>query len=298
MSATGVVVVGDVMSDIVVYVSGPIVSSTDTDATILHRPGGSGANVAAWLGSLGIPTTMVGRVGDDAQASEAAAALTRWGVTATLRVDGGRATGACVVLVDASGERTMLPDAGANRALSAGDVPARAFGAGRHLHISGYTFARPETRAAAREVVAAARAAGMGVSIDAASAEPLATMGGAAFLSATDGVDLAFVTVDEMEVVVGTRDPGRAANLLLDAFAEVVLKLGRDGAVWASRASDRVRVAAAVPERPAVDTTGAGDAFAAGWLAARIGGAPPAVALRAACALAARCVTLAGARPR
>jgi sugar/nucleoside kinase (ribokinase family) len=101
------------------------------------------------------------------------------------------------------------------------------------------------------------------------------------------------VTLDEAAALTGTRDPEAAGAALLTHHPEVVLKLGPDGALWRARDGRRARVPAAVPDGPAVDTTGAGDAFAAGWLA---GGSPP-ERLRRATALAARAVTGEGARP-
>ena len=92
-------------------------------------------------------------------------------------------------------------------------------------------------------------------------------------------------------------DPGPAARRLAQRFPEVVVKLGAEGALWTD-GSDEVRVPAAAPESPAaLDTTGAGDAFAAGLLTARLQGAEPAEAMTAGCELAARAVATAGARP-
>jgi ribokinase len=89
-------------------------------------------------------------------------------------------------------------------------------------------------------------------------------------------------------------DPAAAAGVLAESFAEVVVTLGEVGALWTD-GSELVRVAA--PAVDVVDTTGAGDAFAAGLLAARLRGAGPEDALEAGCALAARAITVPGARP-
>jgi sugar/nucleoside kinase (ribokinase family) len=291
-------VVGDVMTDVLVYVAEPLAVAGDTAAEIRIGHGGSGANTAAWLAWLGVPTHFAGRVGDDAFGREAARVLAEAGVTPHLAITADASTGMCLVLVGADGERTMLPDAGANAHLAPEDLPDALFVHDGHLHVSGYSLINPGSRAAARDAIARGQGAGMTISVDPASAAPLAAMGAAAFLDATVEVDVALVTLDEAEVLCGTREPAAAMERLLVTYREVVLKLGSEGASWRSRTSAReVACPAAAPQGPLVDTTGAGDAFAAGWLAARHRGAGPGEALRQACALAARAVTIHGGRP-
>lgn len=288
-----VVVLGDVMTDVVARVNRPLAPASDTPADIRMRRGGSAANTAAWLGHLGVPVAFVGCVGDDAAGAEAAAALRAVGVETALHLAApGVPTGACVVLIDATGERTMLPDAGANALL-----PTRPLPQGGHLHVSGYSLLRPGSRPAARAALLAARDAGMTTSVNPASAAPLAEVGGAVFRDLVRGATTIVVTPDEAEVLTGGRDPDAVVLELLQDHAEVVLKLGRDGARWASAEGGRAAVPAAAPDGPVIDHTGAGDAFTAAWLAARRGGQVPEAALRAACALAARVVTRPGARP-
>jgi len=276
----------------VARVDRPLAPASDTPAAIAIRPGGSAANTAAWLGHLGVPVAFVGCVGDDAAGREAERALRAAGVTPRLAVAPRTATGSCVVLVDADGERTMLPDAGANARLPVAPLPP-----GDHLHLSGYALIRPRSRAAAASALRAARAAGMTTSVDAASAAPLAAMGGPPFRALARGASLMLVTLDEAEVLTGSRDPDVIAADLLGDHREVIVKLGPGGALWSGANGAVVRAPAAVPPGPVVDATGAGDAFTAAWLAARRGGEAPEDALRRACALAADVVTRPGARP-
>jgi sugar/nucleoside kinase (ribokinase family) len=293
-----VVVVGDVMTDVVARISDPLALGSDTAAHVVTRQGGAGANVAAWLAERAVPVVLVGRVGDDPFGREAAQELARGGVRTALAVDPVRPTGTCVVLVGGDGERTMLPDAGSNSGLAPADLPAGVLATAGHLHVSGYTLLNPGSREAGVAAVAAARAAGVPVSVDPASAAPLEAVGGKEFLRLTEDIGLAFCTLDEADVLVGTRDPDVAAARLTATYEQVVLKLGAAGARWSS-ADDPA--GHRVPQCPCpdgvVDSTGAGDAFAAGYLAASLSGGSVPEALAAGCALAARVVGRVGARP-
>ena len=186
-----------------------------------------------------------------------------------------RPTGVCVVIVGPGGERTMLPDPGAN---PQSYRPRHVAGAAV-VYVSGYALLRASTRATALGWLEAARAAGARTVVDPASAAPLA-----AALDAFSEVrcDLLLPNADEA-AVLGER---------LHAIApEVVVTRGAAGATWSDGTSTLT-----VPAAPArvTDTTGAGDAFAAGFLAAWERG--PAAALEAGAALAAQAVTVSGGR--
>jgi ribokinase len=289
VSARRIVVVGDVMTDVVAALSGPVARGSDTAARVVRRGGGAGANVAVWLARAGAAVTLLGRVGDDAAGREAAASLAGDGVDARLAIDPARPTGTCVVLVEPDGERSMLPDAGANAGLEATDLPGDA----AHLHLTGYALLHPGSRPAARALLAAARGAGIAVSVDPSSAAPLRGAGATTFLEWVQGVDLLLPNRDEAAVLTGMPDPKAAARALTRQAREVVVTLGAQGALWTD---GETQVRAAAVEVAAIDTTGAGDAFAAGLLAARMAGADPADALGAGCALAAEAVAREGGR--
>jgi ribokinase len=288
-----VVVVGDLMVDVVARMSGPLAHGSDTPARIVSRPGGAGANVATWLGVAGVPVALVARAGDDAAGRSAVERLRGHGVDVEAVVlDPERATGTCVVLVAPGGERSMLPDAGANAALAPSDLPAGAFAAGAHLHLAGYTLLRDgPPRAAAAEALRRARAAGMTISLDPSSAAPIERVGAARFLELAGHPDLLLPNAVEAAALTGERDPAAAARAVAAHAREVVVTLGSEGAVWTDgrvALEAPVRAAAAAPD----DTTGAGDAFAAGFLSAWLDGAPAGGALEAGNALAARALAL------
>jgi sugar/nucleoside kinase (ribokinase family) len=289
-----VVVIGDLMTDVVAWASGPLAHASDTPSQITMHPGGGGANVAARLAALGVPTLLVARTGNDLAGRTAVAELRADGVETHIAVDPVRATGTVVVIVEPTGERTMLPDRAANAALSPADLPVDELRAATHLHLSGYTLLDPGSRAAGLVALEHAREAGVSVSVDPASAAPIGAAGPRAFLDWVANADMLLPNLEEAVVLTGAREPEAAAWGLARGGRDVVITLGANGALW-SDGEQVVRAAAADAPAP-VDSTGAGDAFTAGWLAARLGGAEPAEALAAANALAASTLRQAGAR--
>jgi sugar/nucleoside kinase (ribokinase family) len=260
------VVLGDLMVDVVARIIGPpapLARGSDTPARVTVAGGGSAANVAAWAAALGTPVKLVCRVGDDVHGRAAVEELRAAGVDVRTDVDRERPTGTCIVLVEPGGERTMLPDPGAN------DAPLPEIPLGDHLHVVGYALLREGPRASALAAIARARTAGMTVSVDPSS---WALIRG----DAIPEVDLLLPNEREAEVL-GEREG-------------MVVKLGAAGARWGDV------VVPAVPVE-VVDTTGAGDAFAAGFLGAWLAGAAKHDSLSAGCAAAARAVEQVGARP-
>jgi ribokinase len=284
-----VICIGDVMVDVLAQLPGELAVGSDTPAEVSLLGGGSAANTAAWLVAAGAPTTFVGRVGDDALGRKAIDDLARAGVDLAVTVDPALPTGTCIVLVDPRGERTMVPSAGAN---AVGGVPP-AFGPGDHLHVSGYALFHERSAAAVGAAISAARAAGCAVSVDAASSAPLRTFGPERFLDAIAPA-LLFANCDEATALTDSGDAAEAAQRLGVRCGEAVVKCGSDGAVW-SDGSDVVQATSSllVP----IDSTGAGDAFAAGVLAARLTGADLRTSLAAGNTLAARAISRRGARP-
>jgi ribokinase len=281
---TRIVVLGDVMVDVLARLSGPVAVGSDAPAEIEWGFGGSAANVAAWLAVAGPQRpALVGRVGDDPQGAAATRELVAAGVDTHLAIDASRPTGTCIVLVAPGGERSMLPDAGANDGLESKDLPSELLVRGGHLHVVGYALVRSGSRDAARAAIARAKAAGMTVSVDPSSAALLSPE----FLELASGADLLLPNADEAEALGGI-------GALASRFPEVVVKLGADGALWTDgRKEMRIRGA----DSSALDTTGAGDAFAAGLLSARFNWAGTGEALASARDLAAKAVATPGARP-
>ncbi len=247
----------------VAVLSGEPAPGSDRPAAIRSRGGGAGANVAAHLARLGMPVTLVGCIGDDAAGAGLTAELRAAGVDLALRTVPGAATGTIVSLVEPGGQRSMLADRGANLALRPDDVPAPV--PGGHLHLSGYTLLDDEPRAAGLAALAEAVAAGCTVSLDPASTGPLTRYGVDRWLADTAAATLLLPNADEARLLTGCSDVADAARTLAGRHRVVAVSVGSDGALWASG-----NVLVHRPAHPAevVDTTGAGDAFAAGLLSA------------------------------
>jgi ribokinase len=286
-----IVVVGDVMVDVVTRLSAPLAPGSDAPAVIRFHGGGSAANTAAWLARAGTEPVLVGRVGDDERGRGARDELRAAVVDFTLAVDPELPTGTCIVLVGPDGERTMAPDAGANDALTDIDLPDELLASADHLHVAGYALLRSGSRPAARAAISRALERGISVSVDPSSAALLSPE----FLDHAHGAGLLLPNAEEARMLSGEDDPERAARALAARFREVVVTLGAEGALWTD-GRETVR-RDAVPVEAVVDSTGAGDAFAAGLLAARLDGAGPDEALAAGARLAARAVAQAGGRP-
>jgi ribokinase len=289
-----VVVVGDVVTDIHVVHSGPIVLGSDTPASIRVLGGGSAANTAAWLAVAGVRVELVAVVGRDQAGDDRVAELAAAGVGCVhIRRSDDARTGNIVVLAHGQ-ERSFLTDRGANLLLVPSDVDPALVEA-RHLHLSGYVLLDDASRPAGVHALTAARERGLSTSVDMASAEPLRRAGPSTVLDWVHGVDVLFANLDEARVLVDEADPVALARALTVHASHVVVKLGARGSVWAS-AGVAVR-APAVEVDTVVDATGAGDAFAAGVLHAWLNGSEPMECLVAGAQLGAAAVTAAGGRP-
>lgn len=294
MSRRGVVVIGDVMVDVIVRPEGPVRHGTDRHASIRSHPGGSGANQAAWLATMGMDTVLAARVG----AADAARLQTHFrslGVVPYLATDLERPTGTLIAIIDPDGERSFLTDRGANLGLCDADLPESLFQEAAAVLVSGYSLFADAPRRAVQRFMRGARSAGLDVAVDAGSSGFIEDVGADVFLQWTQEADLLLVNRDEARLLSGQAELGEQLAGLRRSFETVVIKLGAEGAVAMGSDGRIERVAA--PSVAVVDTTGAGDAFAAGFLAARLWGRSLAAALAAGVAAGSRAVTVPGGQP-
>ncbi len=288
-----ILVVGDVVDDISVLPLEPVTPRTDTRAQIRMTPGGSAANTAAWLGFLGADVRFVGKAGADG-AVRHAMALADFGVDARIAADPVTPTATIVLTLDDDADRTMYVDRAANGTLTTDDVPDSVWDGVSWLHVSGYTFFDPATLGVARDLLAEARRRGVPASVDPGSVAFLREVGAEEFLRWTAGVDLVLPNAEEARLLAGSTGPFIDHDVLAESYPHVVVTMGATGATYVG---DGRREQVVAPRVSVLDTTGAGDAFTAGFLAVWIDEQDPKAALAGGVGAASRCVEVRGARP-
>jgi sugar/nucleoside kinase (ribokinase family) len=257
-------VVGDLLEDVVVWFTGECRYATDNPARITRCRGGSAANVAAMAATLATPTRFIGRVGNDPTGTALVEELAARGVD--VRAQRGRRTGTVVVLVDQTGERTMFPDRAAAAELAR--VPEDCLQSVGVLHATSYSFAAQPAASATIELMATASAAGIVVSLDASSTGLLEDVGLPHYLELLDVIRPAIFFANAREADLLDLDHPQFAPMI------TVVKNGSRPTVL--REPDGVATAVDVPRLDGVrDSTGAGDAFAAGFLSAYLEGRGP-----------------------
>jgi sugar/nucleoside kinase (ribokinase family) len=285
-------VIGDVMTDVIVRPEGPLARGSDRRASITVQPGGSAANQAAWLASFGVKVDFVARIGAADVESETAR-FKAIGVAPHLVGDRTDETGRLIALIDPDGERSFLTDRGANEALEARDIPDALIAGAALIHLSGYSFFAPSPREAVLDVMR--RAGDKPISVDPASAEFLREVGADKFLAWTQGAAILFPNEEEAAILASSDDHETQCVRLAGRYPLVIVKRGAAGCE-AAAGEKRWRINA--PKIEAIDTTGAGDAFVAAFLAARLSGADTQPALELAAAAGAAASTIFGGRPR
>lgn len=289
-----VLVVGDVMTDIVVKPEGPIAVGADTRATIRQLPGGSGANQAVWLASEGIAVRFAARVGAADHAAQMAH-FARQGVDARLGADA-LPTGQLVTLVSQDGERSFLTDPGANGALCRADLPDTLLDGVDLVSVSGYTLFPDGPRAAVLQLLEAAKLRGIPFAVDPASYSWLQEAGTESFLAWTAGARFCFPNEEEAATLTGSDDLEAQLAALARRYEVVAIKRGGEGAV-ALETESGTRASARAPTVDVIDTSGGGDAFLGGFLAATLKGEGVEAALRRGVELGSQAVTHLGGRP-
>ena len=253
-------VVGDLVEDVVVWPDGPVRTGTDTPARVFHSRGGSAANVAVAAAAL-VPTRWIGCVGPDPLGDRLLAELAAAGVEVRAQRRG--RTGTIVVLVDPDGERTFLPDRGAAGEL--GEVDPADLDGVAVLHVPAYGLLGGRTAASVHALLTTAADRGVPVSLDASSWAVLRAYGLEAYRE--------LVLRVRPVALFANADEARELELLTRPLAgvRVVIKDGPRPTTVLDADGTRLQVPVD-PVDGVRDSTGAGDAFAAGWLSARMDG--------------------------
>lgn len=264
-----------------VWAAGSARGGTDNPARICRTRGGAAANVAAFAGRLGTAVRFVGRVGDDAVGEALVRDLTDVGVDAKVQRQG--RTGTIVIIVDPSGERTMYPDRAAAAELA--DVPDHWLSGARVVHLSAYSLVGPSLPVL-RRASHIAHAEGAILTIDASSIALIDSIGPEPFRDLIRTLHPTYLFANGIEA-----DTGNLRDLATSGTT-VVVKNGVEPTEIHATTSTTVPVP---PVDEVRDTTGAGDAFAAGFLSAVLNNADAVEAVKAGHTLARRVLSEPGA---
>jgi len=265
-----VISIGDITTDVLTFVSAYPRLGQDVNALGLKIDvGGSAANFAVAVKRLGIGSGLIGKVGDDRFGNFAISELKKEGVDVShVAVEKGASSGMVVSIVDREGERTMFSHRGANVRLRPDEINPKYIRKAKLLHISGYALVQSPQREAALKCARLAKESGILTSFDPG---PLIHLANPAtirrILKLTDAV---LPNSDEARSLFKCRNISRSVEILLNAGPKIVgLKLGKRGCLIA-RGDNRIRIPAFRVK--VVDTTGAGDAWGAGFMSALLEG--------------------------
>lgn len=279
--------------------------------------GGSAANTAVCLASFGGSARFVGRVAADRLGRVFADDIRAAGVTFENPVDptggaasgegagdgGGRGeiasgpgSGRCLVLVSPDAEKTMCTSLGVGALIDGTHVPAAEIRSAGLIYMEGYVWGPEPSTSAARAAIAAARAGGSMVAFSASDPGWVAVQR-PALIELLELSDLVFANEPEALGLAGVERIDDAVEWLLERIPQVVVTLGADGCLVAGRGRARVEVPA-VPVDDVVDTTGAGDSFAGGYLFGVLDGRDVESCARLGSLAASEVVSHIGARPQ
>ena len=284
--------IGDLALDVISQLKEPINYGNDTASRISSHPGGQAANVATWITRTHSKAQLVARVGNDPVGFALISDLDKYGVEHMNLMHSGRPTGVVVILVDSNGERTMFPDNGANADLEISDLPPLADVDG--VYVSGYALLDFRSREAVLSMIAKIKAAGKPIYFDPTTTGAMKIVSRDEVLSWVKLMDGILLNSEEALYLGDAKDVEMAEKNLTAYTPLVVIKLGSRGAMAVHK--EIIAKVSAVTTN-VVDTTGAGDSFAAGFIPKWLETNDLEASLSAGTALAAKCVATVGARP-
>ncbi|HKJ83840.1 MAG TPA: adenosine kinase [Mariprofundaceae bacterium] len=233
-----------------------------TDHTVHYCSGGSAANTIVGIADFGGRAAYACKVGKDDFGHRYIDEMRRLGITAEIAPSNGQ-TGTCVVLITPDAQRTMLTHLGISATLSADDIEAREIARSKYVYVEGYLFAGDETRQAAMRAIRLAKEQGVKVALT--ISDPfLIDICKDTFWELIEGpVDLLFCNFEEAKSLTGMDDPIECARVIHRHTENVALTLGKNGSIIMHE-NEAIPIEGVEVE--AVDTTGAGDMYAAGVL--------------------------------
>jgi sugar/nucleoside kinase (ribokinase family) len=254
------------------------------DAPRTYRPGGSAPNTLLALAGLGVPAVICGKIGDDDFGRTYGDQVDAYGITSRL-IMGDGATGSSIILVTPDGERTMNTHLGMCQEFGVADLDETLLASADYLYFTGYMWDTEVQKGSIRRAIEIARENGVVVAFDLADPFAVERYRDDFVALLERDVDIVFANRTEAQILYGTENSEDAARMLGEHTRIAALKVGKDGSLVTQRdpGTAPIRITS-VPGRPlaVTDTTGAGDMFAAGFLAALATGYDPIHAARAA----------------
>jgi ribokinase len=266
-SSRPLLAVGDLAWDVLSKPDHNLMPGGDTTGRVALSGGGSSANLAVWAARVGHEVGFLGKVGRDRFGEFAVQDLELERVKPHIVWTDAHPTGVILVLIDSSGQRSMLTNQGADFFLEPSELPEMAIRAAGHVHITAWSVFTNPPREAALRCAAIATEAGATVSFDPGSYQMIREVGREEFRRTMQGmsIDLIFPNLEEGRALTGKKSAPDVLEALRDLYPEtmVCLKLDKDGAMIAN--GNTVLEVAATTD-PIVDATGAGDAFGGAFL--------------------------------
>jgi sugar/nucleoside kinase (ribokinase family) len=259
----------------------------------IHRcAGGSAANTIMGIADLGGKAAYAGKTGADELGRFCLSDMRQQGVSIEVPPAAGQ-TGTCVILITPDAQRTMLTHLGVSSTLGPADIDSEQIRKAQYVYIEGYLFTGPSTREAALRAIALAKSHGVKVAFTVSDPFLIAAFRDEFWELIRGPVDLLFCNLEEARSLTGMHDPIECAHEIHRHAQNVAMTLGADGSIV-------MHEGAAFPIEgvsvTAIDTTGAGDMYAAGLLYGVTAGLPWKKAGRLASHAAARIVAQMGAR--
>jgi ribokinase len=290
--------VGDLNWDVLAKPDHILLSGGDTTGRVQLAHGGSSANVAVWARRVGMPTGFLGKIGRDQFGQFALAKLEEEQIQPHIIWSEQHATGVVLVLIDSSGQRSMLTNQGADFFLLPHELPKEVIATAQHVHITAWSLFTDPPRAAALEAARIATHAGATVSFDPGSYQMIRQMGREEFKRATKAlsIDIMFPNLEEGRALTGAQSPEDVLHVLREEYPQTLmcLKLDKEGAMIAD--SNSIFKVEATKDT-VIDATGAGDSFCGAFLGHYLRSKDAKAASSLAAQVAGWVVSVFGARP-
>ena len=285
--------IGDAALDVIVKMQTEIHVGSDTASQISMHGGGAAANTATWLAQLGHSVFFSCRLGDDAAGRAISSEFDLWKIEHRRTFLENEKTGVVVVLVDDKGDRTMFPDSGANSGISERDLPdLRGFDA---AYLSGYSLFNPLSTNGVLRMVNEIKDVGIPLIFDPASVGTMMAFNRKRVIETLAYMDITIMNEDEARYIADCDALDEALDFITEIVSTAVIKTGSSGAIARIRGSNTVISHADAVN--AIDTTGAGDAFAAGFIPMWLESKDLLASMNAGNEVARQCVAIIGARP-